>query len=510
MIFHVPPLSVESPRARPYRELPRPAEPAGYHLRDLARAGGPTHLHELIHRRHRQLGGLFVEDIQGTEVVFVAESGSIRDVLRRDAACPQFLVPPAWSVFNQLHGCQRGLFFMTGHRWQHHRRIMNRYLLQPSPHRHVAAFNQVISSLLRRWHHQMGGQVSHTEDELYTFSVEIMAALLFGDSFGWVAGVPTAATDTRRFAGLMREIFSSSATLSTMDAAAAAQDAAPEWRRFETAVQQGLDICRTYVEQKIADVEQHLAAGNPAVGIIAEIMQNNEDVTREDIVRIVADLFLAAGDTTAHSTQWALYQLGRDPALQQRLLAEIRQVAPAGAPQLTAAQIDRVPLVKAIVKETLRMYPVAPFLTRLIQADTVIGGYQIPAGTPLCVSLYTSGRDERYFAEPLSFRPERWLRSPADPADPASDAEYHGKDVVHGSVHDEHGRQHRHACMPFAAGVRGCIGKRVAELQMQLLLARLVHTFRLRAENDRPAAFLMRMVGVMSDELRLTLRPRRD
>ena len=74
-----------------------------------------------------------------------------------------------------------------------------------------------------------------------------MAAVLFGpgQSFGWVEGAPTEATDTRRFACLVRRIFSSSVALSTVDAAAAARRGTPEWREFEDAVQQGLQICES-------------------------------------------------------------------------------------------------------------------------------------------------------------------------------------------------------------------------------------------------------------------------
>ena len=138
--------------------------------------------------------------------------------------------------------------------------------------------------------------------------------------------------------------------------------------------------------------------------------------------------------------------------------------------------------------------------------------------TPLCVSLFTSSRDDRYFPAPLEFLPERWLRLEGRGAPTGcpvhGGGEHGGEHGEHGpyagSVHTENGLRHRHACMPFAGGVRGCIGKRVAELQMQLLLARLVHRFEVGVENARPAEFLMRMVGVMSDELRLRLRPRDD
>ena len=59
---------------------------------------------------------------------------------------------------------------------------------------------------------------------------------------------------------------------------------------------------RNYVEQKLSEVESQLAAGEPTSGVIADLLRNGEDVTREEIVRIVADLFLAAGDTVR--TDW--------------------------------------------------------------------------------------------------------------------------------------------------------------------------------------------------------------
>ena len=70
----------------------------------------------------------------------------------------------------------------------------------------------------------------------------------------------------------------------------------------------------------------------------------------------------------------------------------------------------------------------------------------------IVMSLYTTGRDARYFPDPDSFRPERWLRDSETRA---------------------HAVQEPHAFIPFGVGVRSCIGRRVAEMQMQFLLSRV-------------------------------------
>ena len=172
-------------------------------------------------------------------------------------------------------------------------------------------------------------------------------------------------------------------------------------------------------------------------------------------------------------------------------------------------------LISSVLRSAVTSFFVASSSVALVTS------LSLRSQTPLCVSLFTSSRDDRYFPAPLEFLPERWLRLEGRGAptgcpvhgggEHGTEHDPHGEHGPYaGSVHTENGLRHRHACMPFAGGVRGCIGKRVAELQMQLLLARLVHRFEVGVENARPAEFLMRMVGVMSDELRLRLRPRDD
>jgi hypothetical protein len=78
---------------------------------------------------------------------------------------------------------------------------------------------------------------------------------------------------------------------------------------------------------------------------------------------------------TAYATQWALYLLARNADAQEVVSKEVQNLDEGSTSVLSSA-----PLVRGVIRESLRLYPVAPFLTRLLPEDCEIGGYNIPAG----------------------------------------------------------------------------------------------------------------------------------
>jgi len=143
--------------------------------------------------------------------------------------------------------------------------------------------------------------------------------------------------------------------------------------------------------------------------------------------------------------------MARHPEAQQKMLEEVNEALGSDT-QLREEHLAKLPYVKGVIKEALRLYPVAPFLTRVLDQDVTLNGYNIPSGKMIVMSLYTTGRDEKYFSSASEFKPERWVRK---------------KD---GGSHEV---INSYANIPFGLGVRSCIGRRVAEVQMQLLLSRV-------------------------------------
>ncbi|XP_069985905.1 cytochrome P450 315a1, mitochondrial isoform X2 [Penaeus vannamei] len=246
------------------------------------------------------------------------------------------------------------------------------------------------------------------------------------------------------------------------------------------------------VQEGIAEARRRQEEGEAV--LLDQLLQDNFD--EENVSRLLTDLFLAAADTTTHTTIWSLYLLGRHPEAAARVRQEVLD-ATGGSGDVQLKHLTSLSYLKGVVKEAMRLYPVAPFQTRALVTDTNLGGYVIPGGTMVVLSVYTTGRDAAHFPNPDSFCPERWLRNLSFSACPAKGASR--------LPSAPSGRLHSHAFIPFGVGARSCVGRRVAETQLHLLLAKLVSRCHLTALND--VDLVLRMVGVTSEPLKLRIDP---
>jgi len=166
--------------------------------------------------------------------------------------------------------------------------------------------------------------------------------------------------------------------------------------------------------------------------------------------------FFAGHETTARTMTFAWYALAANPKVTERLHEELDRVLGGRPP--TVEMLRQLPYTLQVIKETLRLYPAAPFYVRDAVAADTIGGFDVPAGAAVMVSPYYTHRHPQFWDEPEVFDPDRWTRE------------------------REAGR-HGYAYHPFAAGPRICIGNHFSLLESQVLLAMLAQRFipRLRA-----------------------------
>ncbi|MEU9116409.1 cytochrome P450 [Streptomyces sp. NPDC048483] len=124
---------------------------------------------------------------------------------------------------------------------------------------------------------------------------------------------------------------------------------------------------------------------------------------------IMANLFGMRG-SPAICLAWVLHLLATHPPVQEEVRAEVRAAD-------GCADLDGLPVTRAVVKEALRLYPPSWLLTRTMARSAEIGGYRLRAGPVLLVSPYAIHRDARWFDRPTAFDPDRWLNT-APPAEP--------------------------------------------------------------------------------------------
>ena len=195
------------------------------------------------------------------------------------------------------------------------------------------------------------------------------------------------------------------------------------------------------------------------------------DPSPEQRLDDVLTILLAGHDTMTSALTWTWLLLASHPGVEARLREELASVL--GARDAEAADVAKLVYVRAVLAESLRLYPPAWVLARqAVEAHHFEEG-DVPAGTLVLVSQYLLHRDARHFDRSGAFEPERWL---------------------HGRQAD----QPRLAYFPFGAGPRSCIGESFAWMEGVLLLAAIAQRWKLRPVD---AAF-------PEIEPRITLRPR--
>ncbi|XP_073836351.1 cytochrome P450 4d8-like isoform X1 [Musca autumnalis] len=185
---------------------------------------------------------------------------------------------------------------------------------------------------------------------------------------------------------------------------------------------------------------------------------DGQPLSDEDI-REEVDTFMFEGhDTTTSALSFTLYLLARHPQVQNKLLAEIRNVYPNEQHQkFTLMNLNELKYMECVIKEVLRLYPSVPIIAREIVEDfkyehSKLGSGVIPAGTEFMVSLYGMMRNPNRFPDPLEFRPER---------------------------HQELDSNSSFTFVPFSAGPRNCIGQKFAMYEMKVILVKILHRYEL-------------------------------
>jgi cytochrome P450 len=171
----------------------------------------------------------------------------------------------------------------------------------------------------------------------------------------------------------------------------------------------------------------------------------------DDLIRDQLLTMLIAGhDTSTALLAWAMFLLGTHPEIMAQVKAEVDALLENEPPQ--AEHLPRLPLLDAVIKETLRLYPPIHVGNRRAVEETIVQGYAIPPNLRVMASIYLTHRDEAIWEEPGHFCPHRFAAESKEKRPPF-------------------------AYIPFGAGPRNCIGAAFAQVEAKVVLARLLQQF---------------------------------
>lgn len=409
-------------------------------------------------------GYIFKQRIGDRSAVSLADPSDVATVLRNEAKYPQRFRAPVLDYYREIRQKIPGVFFADGPEWYKHRSVLSQRMLRPKEVSDCAiAFNEIISDFIHRLRSvrepdcsERAFEVCGIDNELFKWSFESVAELLFDKRFGCLE--PQVNKEAQIFIKSVGEFLESAISVGLL----------PTWfykiyetKRFK-AFCDNFDTMYEYAElfigRRIGELQDKTCDNNKA-GFF-EFLLSSGKLTKGDMLASVIDVLFAGVDTTSNTMQWVLYMMAKNPDKQEILRQEVLSVL-GDETIATPTALAQMPYLKAWVRETLRLYPVLSVLFRVLPTDTTLGGYDIPAGTQVDFLSYFMGRDERVFKNAEEFKPDRWLRN----------KEQSGKFIDSKEVFSS---------IPFGFGTRMCLGRRIAELELHLLLARIVQEFEIR------------------------------
>jgi len=185
--------------------------------------------------------------------------------------------------------------------------------------------------------------------------------------------------------------------------------------------------------------------------------QNKGEINEDNVLYIVENINVAAIETTLWSVEWGLAELVNHPEIQKKVRDEIDTVLGPGV-QVTEPDIQKLPYLQAVIKETLRLRMAIPLLVPHMNLhDAKLGGFDIPAESKVLVNAWWLANNPANWKNPEEFRPERFLEE-------ESKVEANGNDFRY---------------LPFGVGRRSCPGIILALPILGITLGRLVQNFEL-------------------------------
>ncbi|MBO3759758.1 cytochrome P450 [Ciceribacter sp. L1K22] len=405
----------------------------------------------------------------GRQLVVVNSPDAIRYVVAKRHENFERKSPQMRRALEYLLG--DGLFISDGETWKQRRSLVNDIVHKNRVPAFGPVMEQTAGELVQRWSSLGAGANVNVLHEMAGLTAEIISRSVFGNNLGKDSA--DAVTDSFTSYQALIDSINIGYFLGFDEGLPVLRT--PSLRRSVKRIHQIID---KVVEDHLAGRGDH----NSMVELLIRRQQKNPELNL-DMVALrneAATIFMAGHETTAATLTWAWYLLSKARWVEKEIHAEIKRVCGKRAP--TIDDVPQLEWCRAVIEETLRLYPPVPILARQTKEADRIGDIDVKPASLVLIVPWILHRTASLFEKPHHFLPQRFLD---------------GKRPI------------PYSYVPFAAGPRVCPGLQFGLTEAILCLAILAQRFVVRVPHEHKVEPQCRLTLRPKGGLPVTLHPRR-
>nr|QZM07456.1 cytochrome P450 monooxygenase CYP301A1 [Lasioderma serricorne] len=454
-----------------------------YTISDVAR------LSEIFHQEYGKivkLSGL----IGRPDLLFVYDADEIEKVYRQEGPTP---FRPSMPCLVKYKSVVRKDFFediggvvgVHGEQWKNFRTTVQKPILQiQTVRKYIEPIEVVTCDFMNRMMEmkdENDEMPADFDNEIHKWSLECIGRVALDVRLGCLDANLTPDSEPQKIIDAAKYALRNVAVLELKF---------PFWRYFPTPIWSNyvnnmnyfIKICTKYIDAAMERLKTKKVEDEKELSLIERILTSE---TNPKIAYIFAlDLILVGIDTISMAVCSILYQLATRPEQQEKLYRELKTLIPDPNTPLNGKLLDQMVFLKAFVKEVFRVYSTVIGNGRTLQNDMIIQGYKIPKGVQVVFPTLVTGKMEEFVSEADKFMPERWMKN---------------------STH----KIHPFASLPYGYGARMCLGRRFADLEIQILLAKLIRSYKIEYHHD-PLEYKVTFMYAPDGDLKLKVVKREE
>nr|XP_033791173.1 1,25-dihydroxyvitamin D(3) 24-hydroxylase, mitochondrial-like [Geotrypetes seraphini] len=402
---------------------------------------------------HQRFGKIFKMNLGTFQSVQIGDPTLLESIFRKESNYPRRLDIKPWKMYRDYRNEAYGLLTLEGQEWQSMRKTMQRNLMDPKEVSKLdLKMNEVMQDFIIHINNlcHKKGSVDDIYFELNKWSYETICFIFYNRRCGLLQ--EAYGEDDLKFIKSVKEIMKYLGPLMVTPVNLHRKCNTAQWQKHTQAWDDIFMTVKRFINERLENIS------NSEKGDILSKISEQSQLSKKELSAIFTELQIGGIETTANALMWAIFNLSQNSNVQEKLYEEIQNTLLPGE-HPTAQSLKKMPYLKSCLKESLRLTPTVPFTSRTMEEDTSVGGFLLPQGTVVMINFHAITWNEDFYTDAKKFKPERWLQ-------------------------DKH-TLNPFASTPFGIGRRMCVGRRLAELQLQLALCWLVQNFKIYAMDKK-------------------------